>query len=100
LLGQYLYPDGSLTKIEIIPVYGERNSLRMSPSHRLDVNLVLKNKPTKKWHTEWHFGAYNFYNRATPYRLDITFDEETGRYKYTQPGLFGFIPSIAWNFRW
>ena len=98
LRAQYLYPNAALTEIEIIPVYSKRNEFRMSSSHRLDINFVLKNKRSKRFKSEWHFGAYNFYNRATPYTIQVTLDEETGALKYVQPGLFGFIPSIAYNF--
>ena len=70
----------------------------MSTSQRLDINVVIKSKPEKKYAWEWHFGGYNVYNRATPFRIGIDFDEN-GTMKYTQPGLFGFIPSIAFNFK-
>ncbi len=98
LQAQFLFPNASLTSIDLIPVYSKRNEFRMSSSHRLDVNLVIKNKRHKKFKSEWHIGAYNAYNRATPYSIRVQLDEETGELKYVQPGLFGFIPSIAYNF--
>lgn len=98
IIGQYLQPNAGLTSVEIINVYAERNSYKMSTSHRLDINFVIKSKPEKKYAWEWHFGGYNVYNRATPFRIGIDFDEN-GTMKYTQPGLFGFIPSIAFNFK-
>jgi len=99
LRAQYLFPNAGLTNIELVPVYAKRNEFQLSPSHRLDINFVFKNKPHKKFQSEWHIGAYNFYNRATPYRIRVKLDETTGQLKYEQPGLFGFIPSIAYNFR-
>lgn len=99
LRANYLFPDAGLSSIELVPVYSERNEFSLSPSHRLDVNLVFRNKRTKRFKTEWHIGGYNVYNRATPYRINVTLDETTGQLKYTQPGLFGFIPSIAYNFK-
>ncbi len=96
---QYLFPNAGLSNIEIVPVYSKRNEFRMSSSHRLDLNFVIRNKPTKKFRSEWHLGAYNFYNRATPYTIRVKLDEQTGGLKYEQPGLFGFIPSIAYNFK-
>lgn len=102
IIGQYVYPNSSLTEVEIIPIYAERNSVRMSDSHRLDLNLVFRTKPHKKWKyfiNEFCIGAYNVYNRAAPFRINVTIDPETGKYKYTQPGLFGFLPSVAWNFK-
>ena len=99
LRAQYVFPNAGLSNIELVPVYSKRNEFRLSDSHRLDVNLVIKNKAHKKFRSEWHLGAYNFYNRATPYSIRVRIDQETGALKYEQPGLFGFIPSIAYNFK-
>jgi len=96
---KFLYPDASSTKIELVPVYSKRNEFSMSPTHRLDVNFVIRNNPRKRFRTEWHLGGYNIYNRATPYRINVKVDASTGEVYYEQPGLFGFIPSIAYNFR-
>ena len=90
-------PNASLTGIDWIPVYPSRNSVSMSPSHRMDVNFVWQSKETKRFRGEWHFGAYNLYNRATPWRIELE-PNDNGGFKYIQPGLFGFIPSIAYNF--
>ncbi len=98
IIGQFAQPNPGLTGIEIVPIFAERNSFRLSASHRLDVNLVLRSKPEKKFQTEWHIGAYNVYNRTTPFQVQIV-EGEDGALKYTQPGLFGFIPSVAFNFR-
>lgn len=95
--GLYAMPNASLTGIDWIPVYTKRNAVIMSSSHRFDVNIVWKSKQTKNFKGEWHFGAYNVYNRASPWRIEVTPDENGG-YKYIQPGLFGFIPSVAYNF--
>ncbi len=97
--GQYLMPNPTLTGVEAIPIYTDRNAVAMSASHRLDVNVVLKPKKERKWHGEWHFGCYNLYNRATPYRIEIVANDNSLGYNYQQPGLFGFLPSIAYNFR-
>ena len=100
-IGQYFVPNASFTGVETIPVYTERNAVSMSASHRLDINFILKPRPNKKkkLSSEWHFGAYNFYNRATPYRIEIVPATTGIGYQYQQPGLFGFIPSIAYNFQ-
>jgi len=99
LRAQYIFPNAALTDVEIIPVYSKRNEFQLSPSHRLDINLVIRNKARKRYRTEWHLGAYNVYNRATPYSIRVKLDENTGALKYEQPGLFGFLPSIAYNFK-
>ncbi len=98
IIGQYFQPNAGLTNIEIINIYAKRNSYQMATSHRLDVNFVFKSKKDKKFAWEWHVGAYNLYNRATPFGIQIELDEN-GKLKYTQPGLFGFIPSFAFNFK-
>jgi hypothetical protein len=96
-IGFYSMPNASLTAIDWIPVYPRRNSVSMSSSHRLDINFVWQSKETKKFKGEWHFGAYNVYSRATPWRIELD-KNDNGSYRYVQPGLFGFIPSIAYNF--
>ncbi len=100
IVGQYFQPNAGLTDVEIIPIYSKRNAYRLSMSHRLDINFVIKSKPKKnpRFSSEWHIGAYNVYNRATPFRIKLE-PTADGKYEYTQPGLFGFIPSIGYNFK-
>ncbi len=95
--GQYLFPNPTFTGIELVPVYTSRNAVTLASSHRMDINFIIRNNPEKKFRSEWHIGAYNFYNRASPYRVSIQFDGLN--YRYIQRGLFGFIPSVAWNFK-
>lgn len=103
-VGQYLQPNASLTGVDIVPIYSERNEIRMAPAHRFDVNMIIKSKPLnrkgepRKFKTEWHLGAYNIYNRAAPFRINIVAAENG--YKYQQPGLFGMIPFVAFNFEY
>ncbi len=96
--GQYIVPNPTLTGIDIVPIYSERNAISLSPSHRLDLNLVYK--PNKKfngrWQGAWNVGAYNVYNQAAPFQVQIE-PTQTG-YKYVQPGLFGFLPYFSYNF--
>lgn len=100
IIGQYFQPNAGLTNVDIIPIYSKRNEYRLAMSHRLDANFVIKSKPGKhaRYSSEWHIGAYNVYNRATPFRIKLEQNED-GKYQYVQPGLFGFIPSIAYNFK-
>lgn len=94
--GQFLMPNASLTEVELIPIYGDRNGTPLGASHRLDINFILKPRGKQRFGGEWHIGAYNFYNRAAPFRVAIANNGVT--YEYQQEGLFGFIPSIAYNF--
>lgn len=97
VIGQYIVPNAALSGIEVIPLYTERNAIALNSSHRLDINWVIKNKKDRRFKYEWHLGGYNIYNRATPFTTRIV-PTENGGYKYEQPGLFGFIPSVAFNF--
>ena len=94
--GQYLAPGATVNDLIVVPVYTERNAIRLSPTHRLDLNFILRSKPKKKFNSEWQFSVYNFYNRAAPYRIDVQFDGRA--FQYVQPGIFGFLPSISYNF--
>ncbi|RLD42446.1 MAG: hypothetical protein DRI86_11640 [Bacteroidetes bacterium] len=97
-IGQYLMPNSSMTGVDIVPIYTDRNAVEMAPSHRLDINFTLLPKKKGKFNGELSFGAYNIYNRAQPYRVNIVANNNGIGYKYQQPGLFGFIPSVAYNF--
>lgn len=96
--GQYGMPKPSYSGVDVMPVYTDSNALKFSPSHRLDLNLIWKNKPHKTWQSEWVIGAYNVYNQTQPYKVKVESNGADG-YKYSQVGLFGFIPSIAYNFK-
>jgi hypothetical protein len=97
-IGQYLMPNSTMTGVDIVPIYTERNAVEMAPSHRFDINFTLKPKKQGKFNGELSFGGYNIYNRAQPYRINIVSNDNGTGYKYQQPGLFGFIPSVAYNF--
>jgi hypothetical protein len=100
IVSQYFQPNANLSGVEIIPLFAKRNSYVMSTSHRLDINVVIKSrqKENVRYYSEWTFGAYNVYNRAVPYQIKIVKNDD-GTYKYTQPGLFGFIPSLGFNLK-
>jgi hypothetical protein len=98
IIGQYFVPNGSYTNVVAMPIYGKRNSVVLAPSHRLDINIVIKSKPTKKIKGEWHIGAYNVYNQTQPYRIRLNQNED-GTLSYKQVGLFGFIPSLGYNIK-
>lgn len=96
--------------------YGNRNSTRMAPYHRLDISATLYDKPTKKFVNEngetvevkkrfrssWSFSVYNVYNRSNPFFLFVDNDGSVfdGDFKVAvkQVTLFPIIPSVTWNF--
>ncbi|MFY0600220.1 MAG: TonB-dependent receptor [Cyclobacteriaceae bacterium] len=94
--GQYIVPNATLTEVELVPIYSERNAVKLSPSHRLDINFIVKPKKEKRIKGEWQFGIYNFYNQTTPNQISINSNGKS--LQYVQSGIFGFLPSIAYNF--
>lgn len=104
VIGYYLMPNSSQTNVNTLPIYGERNGTVLPSAHRLDISITMKSKAKgarkwMKWQGEWSIGAYNFYNRAQPYKIQLETNED-GSVKYVSKGLFGFIPFIAYNFRY
>ena len=99
---------------KVINEFGQRNSYRMAPYHRLDLSLTYVHKKTEKWMSSWNFSVYNVYSRQNPYFIyfDTTGDlfkaaagiSSNGkeprdfRIKAKQVSLFPVIPSITWNF--
>ena len=86
----------------IINEYGERNSFRMDPYHRLDLSATLKGRQDRKVKSSWSFSIYNVYNRYNPYFIYFANDGDlyngTLEIKAKQVSLFGIIPSVTWNF--
>lgn len=101
LTGNYLMPNSSSTGVTTLPIYSDKNEFMMPPAHRLDFSMIFKSKLKRrllKYVGEWHVGAYNVYNRAQPQRIEIVSDNNGG-YKYQAVGIFGFIPFVAYNFK-
>lgn len=96
-IGQYLAPSPGLNGVELIPIYTERNSVRLTAANRFDVSLTFRNKVHKRLKSEWTAGVYNVLNAPTPIRVNIAYTPERGTY-YTQPSFLGRVASIAWNF--
>jgi hypothetical protein len=96
MLGKYIMPSGSYNDVIGVPIYGDRNSLVLSPLHRLDVNLTYQSKPGKRIRTEWNIGACNVYNRTQAYKLSLVKNADNSR-SFKQVGLYGFVPSASFN---
>jgi hypothetical protein len=99
ITGYYLMPSPSNTQVDNLPIYGNRNSTILPSAHRLDISVIIKRKPQRKREGEWHFGAYNTYNHAQPYKI-VTTQTTDGGYKYQAKGLFGCIPFIGYHFKY
>ncbi len=96
MIGKYLMPSGSYNDVIGVPIYGDRNSLVLSPLHRLDMNLTYQSKPGKRFKTEWSIGACNVYNRTQAYKLSLVKNADNSR-SFKQVGLYGFVPSASFN---
>jgi hypothetical protein len=99
VVAKYLMPYPNYAGVDLLPVYPLRNSWRLNPAHRLDIDFVFRSRNRKRGRGEWHIGAYNVYNRAQPNRVVLVFDEATGKEKYQERGLFGIIGSLSYNYR-
>lgn len=108
----FVYATGNTTTLPIerymingslVSAYGERNSYRMEPYHRLDLSVNYIRRKTEKWESSWNFSIYNVYNRKNPFF--IFFEDEgsvhdgTYRTKAQQVSLIPILPSLTWNFK-
>lgn len=94
----------------IVPVFGDRNTYRLPPYHRLDLGCTYKFFP--KWgEHELSFTLVNAYNRRNAYFVyfELETREVTDPNNNTfeipveihprQVSLFPIIPSLSWNFK-
>lgn len=95
--------------------YGSRNDFRMPNYHRLDLaaNFHRGNKSRifGKGEKTWTVAAYNAYNRANPFMIQLAtertynFDPNTGKgveeakSVFKQISLFPIIPSVSYSFK-
>lgn len=98
--------------------YGERNSTRMAPYHRLDLSATWYDKPEKlkkdpqsgetirikkRFRQNVNISVYNVYNRANPYFLYISTKgslmKDSFKMSVKQASLFPVLPSVTWNFQ-
>jgi len=87
---------------KIVPIYSDRNAYRMPDYHRLDLSFTLKNKqkPNRKWNSEWVFSVYNAYGRKNAWAISFKQDKINPEITYAEKTyLFSFIPAITYNFK-
>ncbi len=89
-------------------IYGERNSARMKPYHRLDISFNYTKYTNRGRKAEWTFGLYNAYNRQNPfyYYYNTTNTNEMIPPEYYddykplslyQVSFFPIIPSVSYK---
>lgn len=93
----------------VVPVYSDRNSVRLADFHRLDLGLVLKFFP--KWgESDLTFNVINAYDRRNAFFVflepefrevdnDGVLIEIPEKITANQVSLFPILPSITWNFK-
>jgi len=83
--------------------YGEKNSFRAEPYHRLDVSFQFHRK--KKYHERtWELSFYNAYSRMNPFFYTLytkdgsspTDPQQTVLRRYS---VFPILPSLSYNFK-
>lgn len=92
------YQDYFGTYTPVVNDYGEKNSFRMAPYHRLDLAIQF-HKIRKKYERIFELGAYNVYNRKNPFYYQTETDPNTNVTKLKQISLFPIIPSVAWTWK-
>lgn len=69
-------PIGSYVEVNnlVIPIYSDRNQLRVPDYHRLDLAFTMgqSHKVTKKIKTSWTISLYNLYGRANAFSVFFT----------------------------
>jgi CarboxypepD_reg-like domain/TonB-dependent Receptor Plug Domain len=99
---------------EEVPVYGQKNNDRLPDYHRMDVSATFKlnKKPEKKFHHSLTISVFNAYGRKNS--LFVNYNKTQLSYSdfkipsntldanrsTSQFYLFGFTPSVSYNFKW
>lgn len=89
-------------------IYGEKNSARMKPYHRMDISAQYHKKTKQRQNDAiWTFSIYNLYNRKNPYyyyyntsNSDFFLNQSeygTKPLKLYQMSLFPIIPSVSYR---
>lgn len=113
-LPQYLYtapfPGPDVTGLTLIKDGGDKNSFRMSPSHRLDWSISFT-KQKKRYERTWVISVYNSYYRKNPFYLsteEVRVQEQASieaqpvvgyTTQIREKSLIPIIPSVSYNIK-
>jgi outer membrane receptor protein involved in Fe transport len=82
--------------------FGEKNSFRAEPYHRMDLSIQFIKKK-RRYERVWDISFYNLYNRRNPFFYDLDREDEggraTSRYVLKRYSLFPIIPSVSYGFK-
>ncbi|MDW3648085.1 MAG: TonB-dependent receptor [Bacteroidia bacterium] len=83
-----------------VPIYSERNSIRIPAYHRLDFSYTVgqSHKKEQLWRSSWTFGVFNVYGRRNPFTVFFTQDAAAPPQANRLSVLGSIIPSITYNF--
>lgn len=103
-LGKQFSIDPETGKTDIELIYGDKNSDRMQPYHRLDLALYRTITTKRGNRAVWTYSVYNVYNHINPFNYYYDNDKDPTNFTYyNRPlklykvGLFPLIPSIAYK---
>jgi hypothetical protein len=86
----------------VVPIYTERNQLRIPDYHRLDLsyNIGMNKNKEKGFKTSWNFTLYNVYGRKNPFSVFYTQRVNQRRdFIANRLAILGTIfPSVSFNF--
>jgi hypothetical protein len=109
--GRYTFQDVPGVDPQVaVPVYGDRNDVRLSDFHRLDVSIIYKLFP--KWgESDITLSVVNAYDRRNAFFVYIEPQYKEGEedpngtlripegFKAKQVSLFPILPALTWNFK-
>ncbi len=97
-----------------VPVFGNKNNERLPDYHRMDVSATrkLNRRPDQRFQHDLSFSIFNLYGRKNLLFVNFNKEEDTaGNFRIpvnlldaervsSRLFLFGFIPSVTYNFKW
>jgi hypothetical protein len=94
-IGSYQTPAGVF-----IPIYTERNALRIPDYHRLDFAYTLGRsyRKDKRFKTSWTFSIYNVYGRRNAFSVFFTQTPRTAAQANRLAILGSAFPALTFNF--
>lgn len=100
-LATFIYPEiyeiGTYDYYNEIENIGDKNSFRMSNSHRLDISMEF-HKQKKRFERIWVLGAYNVYFHKNPFFI-IPENDQFGNTQFKEISLLPLLPFISYQFK-
>jgi len=94
-------PTSPLFTRQAVQDYGEKNTFRAEPYHRLDLGVRFSKKKRRHERT-WEISIYNAYNRKNPFFYQISNKTDANNQTINilqRYSIFSLIPSFSYNFK-